>query len=252
MGSGDWYGVPNYGEFVGVYLNKDLFAKYGIEVPTTFDELRGGAGDVQGERRHAARRGRRRVPARTALVRARPALRRPCARRRLPAVQERRRLARRRDDAGHREARRVGQEGLHRLRRGGPDRRGHGRLVHQRHVPDHGLRLVVVRPPAGGDPVRLGARRCSPRTSCTRARPATSGSSRRTRSPRRSPRTSSTSRCAPRSRTCWARRAACRSPVTRQDHRPEDRRDDAELRGHRRRRRPGVLPRLAGRRASTT
>ncbi|WP_034610944.1 ABC transporter substrate-binding protein [Cellulomonas sp. URHD0024] len=39
MGSGDWYGVPNYGEFVGVYLNKDLFAKYGIEVPTTFDDF---------------------------------------------------------------------------------------------------------------------------------------------------------------------------------------------------------------------
>jgi len=39
MGSGDWYGVPNYGEFVGVYLNKDLFAKYGIAVPTTFDEF---------------------------------------------------------------------------------------------------------------------------------------------------------------------------------------------------------------------
>ena len=37
MGSGDWYGVPNYGEFVGVYLNKDLFAQYGIEVPTPFD-----------------------------------------------------------------------------------------------------------------------------------------------------------------------------------------------------------------------
>ncbi|WP_426594722.1 ABC transporter substrate-binding protein [Cellulomonas sp. McL0617] len=39
MGSGDWYGVPNYGEFVGMYLNKDLFAKYGIAVPTTFDEF---------------------------------------------------------------------------------------------------------------------------------------------------------------------------------------------------------------------
>jgi len=39
MGSGDWYGVPNYGEFVGVYLNKDMFAQYGIDVPTSFDDF---------------------------------------------------------------------------------------------------------------------------------------------------------------------------------------------------------------------
>jgi len=37
MGSGDWFGVPNYGEFVGVYLNNDLFKENGVEVPTTFD-----------------------------------------------------------------------------------------------------------------------------------------------------------------------------------------------------------------------
>ena len=162
MGSGDWYGVPNYGEFVGVYLNKDMFAKYGIAVPTTFDEFEAALATFKAERRHAARRGRRRVPARAALVRARAALRRPRARRRLPAVQERRRLARRRDDEGHREAGGVGAEGLHLLRRRGPEGRGHGRLVHQRHLPDHGLGLLVVRSAAEGDPVRLGARRCSP------------------------------------------------------------------------------------------
>lgn len=39
MGSGDWYGVPNYGEFVGVYYNKDMFAKYGLQVPTTLDDF---------------------------------------------------------------------------------------------------------------------------------------------------------------------------------------------------------------------
>jgi len=33
MGSGDWYGVPNYGEFVGVYYNKDMFAKAGVPEP---------------------------------------------------------------------------------------------------------------------------------------------------------------------------------------------------------------------------
>jgi len=39
MGSGEWYGVPNYGEFVGVYYNKDLFAKYNLQVPTTMTEF---------------------------------------------------------------------------------------------------------------------------------------------------------------------------------------------------------------------
>jgi raffinose/stachyose/melibiose transport system substrate-binding protein len=39
MGSGSWYGVPNYGEFVEVYYNKDMFAANGLEVPTTVAEF---------------------------------------------------------------------------------------------------------------------------------------------------------------------------------------------------------------------
>ncbi|WP_423920198.1 extracellular solute-binding protein [Frigoribacterium sp. 2-23] len=39
MGSGDWYGIPNYGEYVEVYYNKDMFAQYGVAVPTTYDEF---------------------------------------------------------------------------------------------------------------------------------------------------------------------------------------------------------------------
>jgi raffinose/stachyose/melibiose transport system substrate-binding protein len=39
MGSGKWYGVPNYGEYVMVYYNKDMFAKYHISVPTTYDQF---------------------------------------------------------------------------------------------------------------------------------------------------------------------------------------------------------------------
>jgi len=39
MGSGEWFGVPNYGEFVTVYYNKDAFAEQGIEVPTTMAEF---------------------------------------------------------------------------------------------------------------------------------------------------------------------------------------------------------------------
>ena len=39
MGSGNWYGVPNYSEFVQVYYNKDMFAQHGVQVPTTMAEL---------------------------------------------------------------------------------------------------------------------------------------------------------------------------------------------------------------------
>ncbi|MFH8390614.1 ABC transporter substrate-binding protein [Streptomyces sp. NPDC018036] len=39
MGSGKWYGVPNYAEYTMVFYNKDLFKKYGIAQPTTYGEL---------------------------------------------------------------------------------------------------------------------------------------------------------------------------------------------------------------------
>jgi raffinose/stachyose/melibiose transport system substrate-binding protein len=39
MGDGKWYGVPNYGEYVMVFYNKDLFTKHGVTLPTTFAEL---------------------------------------------------------------------------------------------------------------------------------------------------------------------------------------------------------------------
>jgi len=39
MGSGSWYGVPNYAEYTMLYLNKDLFKKYDVPVPTTFPQL---------------------------------------------------------------------------------------------------------------------------------------------------------------------------------------------------------------------
>ncbi|MEU3254925.1 extracellular solute-binding protein [Streptomyces sp. NPDC006997] len=39
MGSGNWYGVPNYAEYTMVFYNKDLFKEYGVEEPTSFDEL---------------------------------------------------------------------------------------------------------------------------------------------------------------------------------------------------------------------
>ncbi|MDX2542733.1 extracellular solute-binding protein [Streptomyces sp. WI04-05B] len=39
MGSGSWFGVPNYAEYTMVFYNKELFARHGIAVPTSFDEL---------------------------------------------------------------------------------------------------------------------------------------------------------------------------------------------------------------------
>ncbi|RCG28567.1 extracellular solute-binding protein [Sphaerisporangium album] len=39
MGSGNWYGIPNYAEYVMVYYNKDAFEKQGVKVPTTLDEF---------------------------------------------------------------------------------------------------------------------------------------------------------------------------------------------------------------------
>ncbi|AGZ42759.1 putative ABC transporter substrate-binding protein [Actinoplanes friuliensis DSM 7358] len=39
MGSGKIFGIPNYGEYVMVYYNKDLFAKNKIAVPTTLAEF---------------------------------------------------------------------------------------------------------------------------------------------------------------------------------------------------------------------
>lgn len=39
MGSGKWYGVTNYGEYVMIYYNKDMFAKEEIPIPSTIKEF---------------------------------------------------------------------------------------------------------------------------------------------------------------------------------------------------------------------
>ncbi|RLP71294.1 carbohydrate ABC transporter substrate-binding protein [Mycetocola reblochoni] len=39
MGSGQRYGVTNYGEYVPMWFNKDSFEKYDLSVPTNLDEL---------------------------------------------------------------------------------------------------------------------------------------------------------------------------------------------------------------------
>ncbi len=39
MGSGEWYGVSDYAEYLTTYYNKGMFAKYGLSVPTTMAQL---------------------------------------------------------------------------------------------------------------------------------------------------------------------------------------------------------------------
>jgi raffinose/stachyose/melibiose transport system substrate-binding protein len=39
MGSGKWYGVTTYGEYVMVYYNQDMFTKYNITVPKTLADF---------------------------------------------------------------------------------------------------------------------------------------------------------------------------------------------------------------------
>ncbi|GAB2617252.1 extracellular solute-binding protein [Streptomyces capparidis] len=39
MGSGKWYGVPNYAEYTMVYYNKKLFEEHDVKVPTTMAEF---------------------------------------------------------------------------------------------------------------------------------------------------------------------------------------------------------------------
>ncbi|MEV0223977.1 extracellular solute-binding protein [Streptomyces sp. NPDC050704] len=39
MGSGKWFGIPNYAEYTMVFYNKDLFKKHKVPEPTTFAEL---------------------------------------------------------------------------------------------------------------------------------------------------------------------------------------------------------------------
>ncbi len=39
MGDGDFYGLPNYGEFVFLYYNADLFAEHGVAVPESIEDV---------------------------------------------------------------------------------------------------------------------------------------------------------------------------------------------------------------------
>ena len=215
--SGSWYGVPNYGEFVEVYYNKDAFAAAGLEVPDHPRRVRRRARRLRRAGHHAARRVRRRVPARPALVPARALEGRPPVRQRLPALREPGRLAGRRDHLRHRDPAGLGRQGLHLDRTSrGLKAEDAGVGVHQRHCPIfvsgswwYGRFVERDRPASSG------ARSSSPRRSSRPARRATCGSCPRRRRTRSSPTSSSTSRCAPRSRPSSATTAACPSPPTR-------------------------------------
>ena len=81
MGGDTWYGIPNYGEFVGVYYNEDAFAAAGPRDPDHVRRVRRRARRLRRAGHHAARRGRRRVPPGPALVPARAERGRPPVRR---------------------------------------------------------------------------------------------------------------------------------------------------------------------------
>ena len=85
MGGGKWYGVPNYGEYVMVYYNKDLFAKHNVAVPTTFAQFKA-AMDTFVKAGDAAVGRRRGVPGAADLLPARALQGAPDLRGQLPAL----------------------------------------------------------------------------------------------------------------------------------------------------------------------
>jgi raffinose/stachyose/melibiose transport system substrate-binding protein len=111
MGSGNWYGVPNYAEYLMVYYNKELFAKYGISVPTTFAEF---------------------TAAMDKFVKAHVT----------PLANAGNDYA----DVCREHARGLGQEGLHRQGLGRDDGHPDGNRLRGPEVPDAGIRQLVVRP----------------------------------------------------------------------------------------------------------
>ena len=70
MGSGNLYGVTDYGEFVMLYYNQDMFDKNGIKVPTTVDDLYAAADAFAGKRHYPLRHSWRRVSGATNLLHA--------------------------------------------------------------------------------------------------------------------------------------------------------------------------------------
>lgn len=43
MGSGSYYGVPNYGEFTFLYYNEDMFAEAGLDAPESIEDIEAAA-----------------------------------------------------------------------------------------------------------------------------------------------------------------------------------------------------------------
>src|SRR5690554_853812 len=43
MGSGSYYGVPNYGEFTFLYYNEDMFAEAGLDAPESLEDIEAAA-----------------------------------------------------------------------------------------------------------------------------------------------------------------------------------------------------------------
>ena len=215
MGGDTWYGIPNYGEFVGVYYNQDAFAAAGLEIPTTYDEFVDVLDAFVAQGITPLAEAGAEYPLGQLWYQLALSAGRPPVRQRLPALREPRRLAGRRGHLRDRDAPGVRRQGLHRLGRLVGQGRGRGCLVHQRHRADLRVGLVVVRTlRRARRPASTGRCRPSPTRSSRSARRATCGSCPRTRRTRSSRTSSSTSRCVPRSRRSSATTAASPSPPT--------------------------------------
>ncbi len=146
MGSGAWYGIPNYGEFVTVYYNKDMFAAAGLEIPTTYDEFVDVMDAFVAQGVTPLAEAGLEYPLgqlwyQLALSKADRAVGQ-----RLPAVREPRRLAGRGRLVRDRHRQGVRGQGLHLPGRLGRQGGGRRRLVHQRHRADLRVGQLVVRP----------------------------------------------------------------------------------------------------------
>ena len=152
MGSGKWYGVPTYGEFVFVYYNKDHVREVrASRVPTTLADFETDLAKFKAAGITPIANGGAEYPTQQifyelSLSKANQQFVNDFQlyhhRGQLPGT----RVHLRRDDPAG-----LGQQGLHREEHGQPQGAGHGRRLRGAEEPDHDLGHLVVRHPRQRD-----------------------------------------------------------------------------------------------------